>query len=312
MRQIILGSLMAFLLLAALPQSPLCAKPATDLPATDLPAQAALDLAVLRAAYPGAVQHLQRNPDGQLELVLTSGQRLMYDDGRTEKAAADTGHAKGTHANDLKANDLHENDVKKDLAAPDLRTMLAQIYPLGPVNEQSAHPAQGFDPGRARVQELFTALYGATEAQVRKHCTPVTFDGHTLPFNARFGAAQALTRVWQRIAALLPQHPEFLPVLRPLGETLVWRVIAGTNRLSMHSFGIALDVNPDLPYWRWEKHPETMPDQCKAFPPEILDAFETEGFIWGGKWASFDLMHFEYRPELILKARALAGQVTLP
>lgn len=307
MRQIILGPLMAFLLLAALPQPLLCAKPAKDLPAIGLPAHAALDLAVLRAAYPGAVKHLQRNPDGRLELVLTSGQRLMYDDGRTDSAAADTSRAKDIHA-----NDPHRNDAKTDLTAPDLRTMLAQIYPLGPVNEQSAHPAPGFDPGRARVQGLFTALYGASEAQVRKHCKPVPFDRHALSFNARFGAAQALTRVWQRIQALLPQHPEFLSVLRPMGDPLAWRVIAGTNRLSMHSFGIALDVNPKLPYWRWEKHPETMPAQCKAFPPEILDAFETEGFIWGGKWASFDLMHFEYRPELILKARVLAGQVKLP
>ena len=197
-------------------------------------------------------------------------------------------------------------------ATPDLRTMLAQVYPLGPVDEASANPRPGFDPGRSRVQGLFTALYGASEAQVRKNCARVRVDRRTLPFNTRFGAAPALERVWKRIAALLPAHPEFLPVLRPLGETLVWRVIAGTDRLSMHSFGIALDVNPKLPYWRWEKHPETMPAQCKAFPPEILAAFEAEGFIWGGKWASFDLMHFEYRPEMILKARVLAGQLSLP
>ena len=302
MRQIILGSLMAFLLLAALPQASPCAQPATD-----LPAHAALDLAVLRAAYPGAVKHLERNPAGHLELVLTGGQRLMYDDGRSDEDRIPTAGVSAVSAEAKKSD-----GTRQVFAAPDLRTMLAQVYPLGPVNEASANPQPGFDPGRSRVQGLFTALYGATEAQVRKNCTPVRFDTHTLPFNSRFGAAQALTRVWQRIAALLPEHPEFLPVLRPLGETLAWRVIAGTKRLSMHSFGIALDVNPDLPYWRWEKHPETMPAQCKAFPPEILDAFETEGFIWGGKWASFDLMHFEYRPELILKARALAGQVKLP
>ena len=296
-RQIILGCLMAFLLLAALPQAVPCAQPTAD-----LPAHAALDLAVLRAAYPGAVQGLERNPAGQLELVLTSGQRLMYDDGRTESATADSRHA----------DDPHANDAKKDLTAPDLRTMMAQAYPLGPVDEASANPKPGFDPGRARVQGLFTALYGATEAQVRKNCTPVHFDTHTLPFSTRFGAAQALERVWRRIEPLLPQHPEFLPVLRPLGETLAWRVIAGTQRLSMHSFGIALDVNPDLPYWRWEKHPETIPARCRAFPPELLAAFEAEGFIWGGKWASFDLMHFEYRPELVLKARILAGELPQP
>jgi len=301
-RRFLLGSLTALLLLAALPQALLCAQQAVD-----LPDYAALDLAVLRAAYPGAIQKMVRNPDGHLELVLTSGQHLMYDDGRSDADRQNVASASAVSAEAKKSD-----GTRQVFAAPDLRTMLDQVYPLGPVDEASANPKPGFDPGRSRVQGLFTALYGASEAQVRKNCAPVRFDTRTLPFNTRYGAAQALTRVWQHIAAQLPQHPEFLPVLRPLGETLVWRVIAGTKRLSMHSFGIALDVNPNLPYWRWEKHPETMPAQCKAFPPEILAAFEAEGFIWGGKWASFDLMHFEYRPELILKARALAGLVKLP
>jgi len=301
-RRNILGFLLVFALLVALPQPSLCAQPATD-----LPAHAALDLAVLRAAYPGAVQGLERNPAGQLELVLTSGQRLMYDDGRADAERQDAGPSNAVSAEAKKTD-----GVRQALATPDLRTMLAQVYPLGPVDEASANPAPGFDPGRSRVQALFLALYGHSEAEVRAHCAKVRFDRRTLPFNSRFGAAQALERVWKNIEAQLPQHPEFLPVLRPLGETIAWRVIAGTKRLSMHSFGIALDVNPNLPYWRWEKHSETMPAQCKAFPPEILAAFEAEGFIWGGKWASFDLMHFEYRPEIILKARALAGQVTLP
>lgn len=34
-----------------------------------------------------------------------------------------------------------------------------------------------------------------------------------------------------------------------------------------------------------------------AYPASIVRAFESEGFIWGGKWYHFDLMYFEYRPE---------------
>ena len=30
-----------------------------------------------------------------------------------------------------------------------------------------------------------------------------------------------------------------------------------------------------------------------------VDAFEAEGFIWGGRWLHYDTMHFEYRPELL-------------
>ena len=86
-----------------------------------------------------------------------------------------------------------------------------------------------------------------------------------------------------------------------------WRAIAKTNRLSPHSFGIAVDLNPDKgPYWQWSKlrpHPLQ-----KTFPSAIVSLFEDNGFIWGGKWEHFDLMHFEYRPELIIKAKKLRAQ----
>ena len=35
-------------------------------------------------------------------------------------------------------------------------------------------------------------------------------------------------------------------------------------------------------------------------PLAVIAVFESEGFIWGGKWGVWDNMHFEYRPELIL------------
>lgn len=42
-----------------------------------------------------------------------------------------------------------------------------------------------------------------------------------------------------------------------------------------------------MPYRRW-------------IPPKaVIEAFESEGFIWGGKWTLWDNMHFEYRPELL-------------
>ena len=42
-------------------------------------------------------------------------------------------------------------------------------------------------------------------------------------------------------------------------------------------------------------------DLRNSYPQEIVDIFEKHGFIWGGKWSHFDLMHFEYRPELLRK-----------
>jgi len=255
--------------------------------ASGLPPGARLDLAVLRAAYPDAVAGMERGADGLLRLVLRDGTRLAYDDGKKRTPDEAEEH-------------------------PDVRTMLEQTYPLGPLDEAGAHPAPFFDPGRRRVTAFFKALYGRTEAEARKTCVNVPFDGHGALFNTRQGAAAALSRVAARIASQLPAHPEWGRALRPFGGTFCWREIAGTDRLSAHSFGAAIDLNPHEPYWRWERRPETVPAKRLAFPPGIVAAFEAEGFVWGGKWARFDLMHFEYRPELILKARVLRGEINLP
>ena len=84
-----------------------------------------------------------------------------------------------------------------------------------------------------------------------------------------------------------------------MGGTLNWRVIEGTQRLSAHSFAIAIDLNPGQSgYWRWRVEGNHV-DIRKEFPQSIVTIFEAQGFIWGGKWYHYDLMHFEYRPELL-------------
>ena len=93
-------------------------------------------------------------------------------------------------------------------------------------------------------------------------------------------------------------------------EGYYWRVIANTNRKSFHSLGIALDIRPRSykgkeVYWSWakDKNPDNWmltPLSWRWMPPQaVIDIFEEEGFIWGGKWAIWDNMHFEYHPELI-------------
>ena len=84
--------------------------------------------------------------------------------------------------------------------------------------------------------------------------------------------------------------------------------MAGTPRKSLHAFGVAVDFA--LPrqlgrYWRWsgckeDKHcpyPEAVLRDAQM--QDVVRAFEQEGFIWGGKWAHYDTLHFEYRPELV-------------
>jgi hypothetical protein len=65
-------------------------------------------------------------------------------------------------------------------------------------------------------------------------------------------------------------------------------------------------------YWLWERvHTDNwmlVPPERRWMPPaQVIRAFENEGFIWGGKWALYDNMHFEFRPELHELNRLLAG-----
>ena len=116
-------------------------------------------------------------------------------------------------------------------------------------------------------------------------------------------AVRALAAVDGRLREAVRRRPELRPWLVSAGGFL-WRPIAGEQRLSPHSFGIAIDLSPQrAPYWRWarvERHPLQ-----QSYDSEIVRAFEAEGFIWGGKWHEYDLMHFEYRPEIMAKARLL-------
>jgi len=98
-----------------------------------------------------------------------------------------------------------------------------------------------------------------------------------------------------------------------------WRPIAGTQRMSYHSWGLALDIQParlggKAIYWLWEqgrnKDWMLVPLENRWNPPdEVIGAFEREGFIWGGKWPVYDNMHFEYRPELHEFSRLMASDL---
>ena len=93
-------------------------------------------------------------------------------------------------------------------------------------------------------------------------------------------------------------------------EAWNWRNIADTQSRSFHSYGLAVDLLPKSlggkeSYWLWalRKRPDwwNVPYSDRFHPPDkVIKAFETYGFVWGGKWTFYDTMHFEYRPDIII------------
>ena len=115
------------------------------------------------------------------------------------------------------------------------------------------------------------------------------------------GAAEHLNAVSAELD-LLPD--KFNADLFPTAGTYNCRKVAGTEYLSAHGYGIAIDIAlKHSSYWRWflDKPGKTVKYR-NAIPMEIVRVFEKHGFIWGGRWHHFDTMHFEYRPELIAPA----------
>ncbi len=162
---------------------------------------------------------------------------------------------------------------------------------------------------------FFNEIYDSyTQANLESHLKSVFFLGKAIKVHELL--IPSLTKVESEINKIAKDDVEvqkFLDEAKTV-DSYFWREIRGTNRKSFHSLGIAIDVMPKnlrgkAIYWAWTK--ESNPDnwmltplESRWMPPQkVIDVFEEEGFIWGGKCSIWDNMHFEYHPELIYQAK---------
>ncbi|WP_197549940.1 M15 family metallopeptidase [Helicobacter winghamensis] len=182
----------------------------------------------------------------------------------------------------------------------------AYVYPLG------FHTLEPFkDSSRIRDYRFLASIYGENQNAVESHLKSMTWiDGSQILFNSKNDAYKALERVKTYLEQAIKKNPSLLIYLQNIGGTYKWRKIANTDRLSAHSFGIAIDINvAKSRYWLWDLKQKTFKDFTPKIPLEIILAFEQEGFIWGGRWWHYDTMHFEYRPEILCYAKALKDRI---
>ncbi|MDQ0454697.1 M15 family metallopeptidase [Rhizobium paknamense] len=71
-----------------------------------------------------------------------------------------------------------------------------------------------------------------------------------------------------------------------IGGGYNWRQMRGKAALSMHAYGCAVDLDPAN---------NGLGDPTPDMDERVVDAFEDEGWIWGGRWSPQrrDGMHFQ-------------------
>ncbi|HQG32791.1 MAG TPA: M15 family metallopeptidase [Deltaproteobacteria bacterium] len=227
-------------------------------------------------------------------LVTKDGGRILFDDGK---------------AKDFDGM-IVDTAVGDDAFDPE--DALHWDYPAGEDIPTPEKPPVG-DPGRIRPAAVFEYMYGSTAAERKGAMRDVqwvdTIGGKPKKIRVTTvnGVDKALTRVSHEIMNLPDDKKKAL-------EGIVYRVEGPygyyerpvrdfPGRTSGHAYGIAVDINGDLAYFAGGHKGEPYLYRNNV-PRFLVEIFEKNGFIWGGRWHSYDAMHFEYRPELLMNGQS--------
>jgi D-alanyl-D-alanine carboxypeptidase-like protein len=237
--------------------------------ATAAPARAqdaALDNLV--RAYPDALA----THNGKV-LIWKDGTRMPVSDDRPDKSFDDK---------------LRHASILDQLSLPYVKGRLDPLKPPGPQD----------DPGRFRNSAFFDKMYGdCSRGEVEKKLAKVAWlpksGSGSVHITSVNGVADRLRAVSAELDGLKPELRKFA---FPSAGTFNCRTVKDTGVRSMHAWAAAIDLNTTFAdYWLWSPK---VPYRNRM-PMEIVEIFEKNGFIWGGKWGHYDTMHFEYRPELL-------------
>ncbi|CAH2214034.1 M15 family metallopeptidase [Tepidibacter aestuarii] len=226
----------------------------------------------LMMGYDGYIVDIDASDDN-VYLIMKSGNKILYDD---------------------KKNKTTQEKINN----PDLQDMMEESY-----NLENTHNIATNDPGRIRHYQLLKEVYGNTKKEIEVNLKNLRFGNKYYAFNNKNNAYDNLNKSINEALNICKQDNRIYKYVYPISGTFNYRVISGTGRLSPHSFGIAIDLTSDKSdYWKWASK-EAGQNRLKSYPDSLVRVFENNKFIWGGKWEHFDILHFEYRPEFIYKAK---------
>ena len=181
-------------------------------------------------------------------------------------------------------------------------------YPLGRITT-----LPDYQELPVRSSDFLDHVFGTKEALLREQCDWVPFLDHKAYMN-QF-CEIALRKVEAEIFKVAESDAEVQDFVENLKiiYSFKQKAVRGSENASHHSYGLALDLVPDSydrkhANWKWStafiKVWHLIPLEKRWSPPQaVIDAFEKNGFVWGGKWSHFDNIHFQYSPEIIKMAR---------
>ncbi|MDR2418233.1 MAG: M15 family metallopeptidase [Treponema sp.] len=257
------------------------------------------------AAYPDRLgEAVLRDGDWTVEM---DGERYYYAQGKllseTEVKQAADFHSQSIYRYVTEfSDDAAENNTWKAAA-------MELFWRRNIFTDKASRGYGRSNSGAVRSNFYEKLLQCETRAEAFAHQRTITFFGSAVTVHERIVAP--LARVEQRINELEKEDGEITVWKKSLDSIGAWnwRNVAGSSNRSFHSYGVAIDLlmktQPGKEtYWLWTQQKginfRTVTEENKQNPPRsVVRIFEDEGFIWGGKWAVYDTMHFEYHPELI-------------
>ena len=180
-----------------------------------------------------------------------------------------------------------------------------------PTPEQVERFSGGGGPRPARPPRatyFFDALYQAgSREEAQELMQTIDFFGSQLTIHSAI--AEIVQAVEGLILTAAGEDAEIQAWIDGIGSVYgwTWRNIPNTQSRSYHSYGVAIDILPESlegkeMYWLWAGSGwwDISYEGRYHQPDAVIAAFESFGFVWGGKWLMFDTMHFEYRPEVFI------------
>ena len=255
----------------------------------------------LLIAYPDSIGSSVKLDERQGTLIFKNGQKHSWHLSH-KQLDLKTWQELSEHEQTQLWQDLGFKSFEQVLNKATLNEQLLQVYPTQKQLPKSL--PKNFEPGRLRDEAFFRKLYGNTKAHVAQSLTTIRWGKQKLRVTRIHQIDQRLQAIYIDLKRCLSgRHKRYY---EPSAGAFHWRTIKGTSRLSVHSFGAAIDIGVKYSnYWKWTlkvykiDKPDLIPYKNK-FPQIIIEIFQRYGFIWGGWWYHHDTMHFEYRPELLV------------